>query len=183
LRVTPAANPPFKPARGPLCIAWEFSSPGQLTVCAYSETPNLGPRNPGPKKFRTNKFPDFSKNLHTITCVLQISDQQIPGVLVKITVLTRSGVRSFTVPVKCQSPSPSLTLPSPCKRNVFPAFLYVYFLQQSDSLKHPHSMDHLNNLSCFYFCSFLFVIFELCRSISPHRTNKSDTLYLLSYAV
>jgi hypothetical protein len=63
----------------------------------YSETPNLGPRNPGPKMFRTNKFPDFCKNLHTITCVLQISDQQIPGVLVKITVLTRSGVRSFTV--------------------------------------------------------------------------------------
>ena len=26
---------PFKPARGPLCIAWEFSSPGQLTVGAY----------------------------------------------------------------------------------------------------------------------------------------------------
>jgi hypothetical protein len=35
LRVTPPANPPFKPARGPLCIAWEFSSPGQLTVGAY----------------------------------------------------------------------------------------------------------------------------------------------------
>jgi uncharacterized protein YpmS len=34
-------------------------------------------------KCSTNKFPDFCKNLHTIACVIQISDQQIADVLAK----------------------------------------------------------------------------------------------------
>jgi hypothetical protein len=64
----------------------------RIGVIAYSETPNPGPATPDQKNVWTNKFPDFCKNLHTITCVIQILDQQIPDVLVKKTVSRLFGV-------------------------------------------------------------------------------------------
>ena len=45
---------------------------------SYSETPNPGPANSVQWNVRTNKFPDFCKKLHTITCVFQMSDQKFP---------------------------------------------------------------------------------------------------------
>ena len=65
----------------------------------YSETPKSGHANSGPIKSRTSKFPEFCEMLHTITCVIHFSDQQSPGILVKlkVTVSRRSGVGNFTV--------------------------------------------------------------------------------------
>jgi hypothetical protein len=73
---------------------------------SYSETPNPGPANSpqdhktfGPTNSRILAKSYIHVQLHTITCVIQISDQQIPDVMVKTTVLRWSGVWNFTVSV------------------------------------------------------------------------------------
>jgi hypothetical protein len=86
---------------------WQYVTPltSQLTPYhpAHAETaanpyPVSTMQYPLTVKYRTpdQPTPDH-KNLHTLTCAMQISDQQIPDVLVKTTVSRWSGVWSFTV--------------------------------------------------------------------------------------
>ena len=72
----------------------------------------------GPKKSRTNQVSEFCEELHTITCDIQIPDQQNSGFLAQSAVFRGSGNENFIVKKAAahdETSNPSLMIIEVCQ--------------------------------------------------------------------